>query len=181
MFHKNETLLYGFISLNGKPLKLVNQFPELGSNISSTESNVNVCISKVWIGIERLSTSVNLSDKIKQKFFQVEAVLVLLYGYITRTLMIHLQKMLDANYIRMLHRTNLRFSTTKQQLYGHLPPISQTIQQDKLSTEWCFYKWCFHMDYNTWRHQCWPTSKNLHSSVLCGYWILSQVMANRDG
>ena len=35
-------------TLNGKPLKSVNQFIYLSSNISSTESEVNIRISKVW-------------------------------------------------------------------------------------------------------------------------------------
>ena len=34
-------------SLNDKPLKLVDQFIYLGSNISSTENYVNKCIGKV--------------------------------------------------------------------------------------------------------------------------------------
>ena len=61
------------ISLNDKPLKLVDQFIYLGSNISSTESNVNVCIDKGWTGINRLPTigKSNLSDKIKWEFFQL--------------------------------------------------------------------------------------------------------------
>ena len=33
--------------LNGKPLKLVDQFTYLGSNISSTESHVNICLDKI--------------------------------------------------------------------------------------------------------------------------------------
>ena len=44
------------ISLNGKPLKLVDDFIYLGSNISSTESIINKCISKAWTTIIRLST-----------------------------------------------------------------------------------------------------------------------------
>ena len=36
----------GAILLNGKPLKLVDQFIYLGSNILSTENNVNICIDK---------------------------------------------------------------------------------------------------------------------------------------
>ena len=39
-------------SLNGKPLKWVN----LGSTISSTESDVNLRIGKAWTAIDRLST-----------------------------------------------------------------------------------------------------------------------------
>ena len=41
-------------SLNDKPLKLLDQFVQFSSNISSTESNVNIHIDKVWIAIDRL-------------------------------------------------------------------------------------------------------------------------------
>ena len=44
-----------------------------------------------------------LSDKIKQEFFQVEAMLVILYGCITRTLTKCFEKKLDWNYSRILH------------------------------------------------------------------------------
>ena len=45
----------------------------------------------------------DLSDKIKQEFFQPVAVLVLLYGYTTWTLMKRLEKKLNGNHVRMLH------------------------------------------------------------------------------
>ena len=39
----------GVISiLNGKPLKLVDHFTYLSSNISSTESDINIHIGKAW-------------------------------------------------------------------------------------------------------------------------------------
>ena len=50
---------------NCKLLKLVDQITYLGSNISSTESNVNIYIGKVWT---------DFSDKIKSKFFQAVAI-----------------------------------------------------------------------------------------------------------
>ena len=50
---------------SGKPLKLVGQFIYLGSNISSTESDVNICLAKAWNAIDRLSViwKVNVSNK----------------------------------------------------------------------------------------------------------------------
>ena len=36
----------GISTLNGKPLKLVDQFSYLGSNISSSKSGDNLCIEK---------------------------------------------------------------------------------------------------------------------------------------
>ena len=41
-------------SLNDKLLKLVDQFTYLGSNISSTESDVNTRVGKAWTAIYRL-------------------------------------------------------------------------------------------------------------------------------
>ena len=69
-------------SLNGKPLKFVDQFIYLSSNISSTESNVNICIGKVRTAIDRLLIiwKSDLSDKIKLEFFQTVAMSVQLYG-----------------------------------------------------------------------------------------------------
>ena len=39
-------------SLNGKPLKIVDQFIYLGRNISSTESDINILIAKAWTAID---------------------------------------------------------------------------------------------------------------------------------
>ena len=44
MYFKQEGALS---TLSGKPLKLVDQLTYLGSNISSTESNINICIEEV--------------------------------------------------------------------------------------------------------------------------------------
>ena len=71
-------------SVNGKPLRLVDQLIYLGSNISPTENDVNIWLGKAWTAIDKLLTirKSDLSDKTKQEFFQVVAVLVLLYGRI---------------------------------------------------------------------------------------------------
>ena len=54
-------------SLKDKPLKLVDQFIYIGSNISSTESHVNIRIGKAWIVIDMLIIiwKSDLYDKIK--------------------------------------------------------------------------------------------------------------------
>ena len=55
---------------SGKPLKLVVKFTYLGCNISSTEIDVNIYLTKVWNAINWLSDpwKSNLSDKIKWDF-----------------------------------------------------------------------------------------------------------------
>ena len=56
---------------------------------------------------------------------------ILLYGCTTWTLTKRLEKKLDGNYTRMLRAIldkSWRQHPTKHQLYGHLPPITKTIQ-----------------------------------------------------
>ena len=67
----------------------------------------------------------------KFSFFQAAVVLILHYGCTTWTLTKRMEKKLDGNYTRM-QRTILNKSwrqrLTKQQLYGHQPPIPKTIK-----------------------------------------------------
>ena len=56
---------------------------------------------------------------------------ILLYGCTTWTLTKRLEKKLDGNYTRMLRailNKSWRQHPTRNQLYGHLPPITKTIQ-----------------------------------------------------
>ena len=66
-----------------------------------------------------------------QFFFQEAVVSILLYGYTTWTLTKRLEKKLDGNYTRMqlaILNKSWRQHPTKQQLYGHLPPIMKTFK-----------------------------------------------------
>ena len=57
--------------------------------------------------------------------------LILLYGCITWTLTKRMEKKIDGNYTRILGKIlnkSWRQHLTKQQLYGHFPPITKTIQ-----------------------------------------------------
>ena len=56
---------------------------------------------------------------------------ILLYGCTTWTLNKRMEKKLDGNYTRMLAvilNKSWRQHPTKQQMYGHLPPITKTIK-----------------------------------------------------
>ena len=68
-------------TLYNKPVKFVYHFKYIGSSVSSTGSDVNIRWEKVCTIIDGLSIiwKFNLSDRIKQEFFQVVAVSVLLY------------------------------------------------------------------------------------------------------
>ena len=135
--HKMEYMCFNqtgdITTLNGSSLKLVNKFTYLGSSVSSTETDIDTRLTKAWTVINRLSAirKSDLTDKMKHSFFQAAIVSILLYRYTTWTLTKRLEKKLDGNYRRMLRailNTSWRQHPTKHQLYGHLPPITKTIQ-----------------------------------------------------
>ena len=67
----------------------------------------------------------------KRSFFQAAVVSILQYGCTTWTLTKRLERKLDGNYTRMLRAVlnkSWRQHPTRHQLYGHLPPITKTIQ-----------------------------------------------------
>ena len=135
--HKTEYMCYnqtGDIStLDGTPLKLVDKFTYLGSSVASTEKDIDTRLTKAWAAINMLSIiwKSDLTDKMKRSFFQAAVASILLYGCTTWTLTKRLEKKLDGNYARMLRailNKSLRKHPTRHQLYGHLPPITKTIQ-----------------------------------------------------
>ena len=135
--HKTEYMCYnqtGDIStLEGTPLKLVDKFTYLGSSVSSTEKDIDTRLTKAWTAINRLLIiwKSDLTDKMKHSFFQAAVASILLYGCTTWTLTKQLEKKLDGNYTRMLRailNKSWRQHPTRHQLYGHLPPITKTIQ-----------------------------------------------------
>ena len=134
--HETEYMCFnqtGDIStLEGTSLKLVDKFTYLGSSVSSTEKDINTRLTKAWMAIDKLSIiwKSNLTDKMKRSFFQAAVVSILLYGCTTLTLTKRFEK-IDGKYTRMLReilKKSWRQHFTKHQLYGHLPPITKTIQ-----------------------------------------------------
>ena len=133
---KTEYMCYnqmGDIStLDETPLKLVDKFTYLGSSVASTEKDIDTRLTKASTAINRLSIiwKSDLTDKMKRSFFQTAVASILLYGCTTWTLTKWLEK-LDGNYTRMLWailNKSWRQHPTRHQLYGHLPPITKTIQ-----------------------------------------------------
>ena len=120
-------------TLEGTPLKLVDKFTYLGSSVESTEKDIETRLTKAWTAINRLSIiwKSDLTDKMKRSFFQAAVTSILLYGCTTWTLTKRLKKKLDGNYTRMLRailNKSWQQHPTRPQLYGHLPPITKTIQ-----------------------------------------------------
>ena len=151
-------------TLNGSSLKLIDNFTYQGSIVSSTEKVINTRLAKAWTAIDSLSViwkSV-LTAKIKHSFFQAAVVLILLYGCTTWTLTKCMEKKLDINYTRMpraILNKPRRQHSTKQQLYGHLSPITETIQVRRT------------------RHCCWSKDKIIRDILL---WTSSHGRANAE-
>ena len=104
---------------------------------------IDTQLTKAWKTIDRLSIiwKSDLTDKMKRSFFQATVVSILLYGCITWMLTKRLEKKLDGNYTRMLRaifNKSWRQHPTRHQLYGHLPPITKTIQVRRTHTGHCW-------------------------------------------
>ena len=170
--HKTEYMCYnqtGDIStLDETSLKLVDKFTYLGSSLSSTEKDIDTWLTKAWTAIDRLSIiwKSDLTDKMKHSFFQAAVIWILLYGCTTWTLTKRLKKKLDGNYTRMLRvvlNKSWRQHPTRHQLYGHLPPITKTMQARQT------------------RHagHCWRSKDELISDVLLWTPAYGQAKAGR--
>ena len=183
--HKTEYMCFnqtGNIStLDGSSLKLVDKFTYLGSSVSSTEKDIDTRLTKVWTVIDKLSIiwKSDLTNKMKRSFFQAAVVSILLYGCTTWTLTKRLEKKLDGNCTRMLRailNKSWRQHPTKHQLYGHLPPITKTIQVRR--TRHAGHRWRSRdeliSDVLLWDPHIWPcksrtASSNIHTAGLWGY------------
>ena len=118
----------------------------------------------------------------------------MLYGCTTWTLTKRLENKLDGNYTRMLRailNKSRRQHPTRHQLYGHLPPITKTIQGRR--TRHAGHCWRSKdeliRDVLIWTPHIWPgksrtTSSNIHSAAMWGYGCsledLSETMNDRE-
>ena len=102
----------------------------------------------------------------KRSFSQAAVVSILLYGCTTWTLTKRLEKKLDGNYTRMLQailNKSWRQHPTRRQLYGHLLPITKTIQARRTR----------HAGY------CWRSKDEIKSDVLLWTPAYGQAKAGR--
>ena len=166
-------------TLEGTSLKMVDKFTYLGSSVSSTENDIDTRLTKAWTAIDKLLIiwKSNLTDKMKRSFFQTAVASILLYGCTTWTLTKRLEKKLDGNYTRMLQailNKSWRQHPTKHQLYGHLLPITETVQvrrtrhaghcwkgRDELISDVLLWT-------STWPGKSRTTSSNIHTAVMWG-------------
>ena len=155
-------------TLDGTYLKLVDKFTYQGSNVASTEKDIDTRLTKAWTANDRLSIiwKSDLTDKMKRSFFQAAVISILLYGCTTWTLTKRPKKKLDGNYTSMLRailNKSWRQHSTRHQLYDHLPPTTKTIQVRRA------------------RHagHCWRSKDELISDVLLWTPAYGQAKAGR--
>ena len=161
-------------TLSGKSLKLGDHFTYLGSNISSTESDVNIRRAKALTTIERLSilSKSDMSYKIKWDFFQVVTVSIILYGCTTWTQTKHMEKKLDGNYWRILRAVLKKYwkqrpSPPPKAAVRPTRPHS-TNHPSKANKISCWRsKRRSLMDFSTWTYQYRLTSNDLYTLVQC--------------
>ena len=102
---------------------------------------------------------------------------VLMYGCTTRTLTKYLGKKLYGNCILSWNQHPI-----KQQLYGHLPLILQTIQDEHFWRSKDESVSDVHLSTSIREHtSVWPTSKNVHSSTLCRHWVPCRQLTEING
>ena len=135
--HKTEYVCFNqrgdIPTLNGSSPRLVDKITYLGSSVSSTEIDINTWLAKAWTAMIGYQSYGSQTWPIKWNavFFQAAVVSILLYGCTTWTLTKRMEKKLDGNYTRMLRailNKSWRQHPTKQQQYGHLSSITETIQ-----------------------------------------------------
>ena len=123
------------------------------------------CVSTIFVRANKRTLQISMHWKLLS-FFQAAVVSILLYGCTTWTLTKRLEKKLDGNYTRMLTAVlnkSWRQHPTRHQLYGHLPPITKTIQVRRT------------------RHagHCWRSKDELISDVLLWTPTYGQAKAGR--
>ena len=151
---------------NGSSLKLVDKFTYLGSSVSSTETDINTPLAKACTFIDRQSViwKSDLTDKIKRSFSKQRL------WMLTK----RMKKKLGVNYTRILRailNQSLSRHPTKQQLYGHRPPITKTIKIRR--TRYAEYYWRrkddIISDILLWKPSHWMACSNLNTVALYRY------------
>ena len=121
-------------SIDGSPLRQVEDFKYLGAYIADSKKDFNTRKGQAWDACNKLQKIWNskISSAAKLKFFKACVEPVLLYGSETWTINKAFCDRIDGSYTRLLMRAqNLSWKKhpTKKEIYGGLPPISTVIAQ----------------------------------------------------
>ena len=177
-------------ALSDTLLKLVDQFTWLNSDISSTESDVNICLPKAWNAIDSQSIiwKSNLSDRIKRDFFEAVLVSILPNGCISWTLRKSIEKKLEQHknaaccleqILEATHHKTAVCTATNLPSTNHPSKTNKTCEalpekQGRTDKRRSLTDFC------TWTPQFWPSCKDLQQLCLdtgCS----SEAMNIRDG
>ena len=122
--------------LSGHDVKRVDDFKYLCSYISSTQHDISVRIEGARATLNRLNIiwKSNLSSKLKRNIFRATVETVLVYGSVTWTLTLTLEKRVDGSYTSILRAAlnkSWRVHITNKELYGIIPRITDTYMNNK--------------------------------------------------
>ena len=89
---------------SGEPIKAVEPFTYLGSEINSTKQDVKICIAKAWATLNKMDIvwKSELSKDLKCRFFHTTVESIMMYGATAWTLTKSLELKLDGTYTRMM-------------------------------------------------------------------------------
>ena len=124
-------------SLNGDKIKQLEDFKYVISYIATTAQDVNIRLGKAWGAFNQLDKiwKSNLPDNLKSNFLQAAVESVLVYGSVSWTLTTQMENKIDGAYTRMLRAAlnkSWKDHPTNKELYGNIPPISKSIQQQRM-------------------------------------------------
>ena len=121
-------------SLNGENIKKVDDFKYLGSYIGSTEHDINIIIANCIKNLNIIWKS-NLRENLKINFFRAAVETVLVYGSVTWTMTVAMERKMYGTYTRMLRdikNKHWNLHLTNEELYKNIPKISDTIRKQRL-------------------------------------------------
>lgn len=133
----NQQDIVGVSSLNGDPIKHVNDFKYLGSWIDSTTKDINVRKAQAWVACNKLQDiwKSNLSRNLKIRLFVSTVESVLLYGCESWAMNKTTTKLIDGTYTRLLRsalNVSWRDHVTNKVLYGSLPKVTTKIRERRM-------------------------------------------------
>ena len=124
-------------TLNGTPLKQVEDYKYLGAYICSSEKDFATRNVMAWSACNDMHNiwSSQLSNNLKVKIFRATIEPILLYGSETWTLSRKLEKRLDETYTRLLRRAqNISWKShpSISQIYNKLPRVSSRVKHRRV-------------------------------------------------
>ena len=131
--HKTEYMCFNqtadISTLDGSTLKLVDKFTYLGSSVSSTEKDIDTRLTKAWTAIDHMEVKPERQNETQllPKSACVDTAIWMHYLDANKTAGEEARRQLHKNAACILKKS-WRQHPTRHKLYGHLPPMTKTIQ-----------------------------------------------------